>query len=1079
MRNYDFHQLLSPEEFAHLVTDIIEIKEDVTLRVTPKGKDGGVDFHDETYTIIGQVKNYKDDFHQLKSALKKELSKVRRLKPKCYLLITATTCSDKRKKELVSMFEGYLKECDILDKEDLNRLLSKDAYHRLEVSYLNLLVPNITVLLHSLDKVLHKDIYTQTEIELRKIKKEYSLFAPTNVFFEALTRLQEQKIIIISGEPGVGKSMLGRRLCSYFINQEKDIQFAKVRSVEELYEIYDADIKQIYFFDDFWGEIEFDFQITPETERKLIDFINYIIESNNKWLVITTREYILNEGLIKNNKTAKDYLSHRFRFELTGLTKKDKFDILYHHLRKTELSFNQMHDLLESWQLIIEHKNYSPRLVEMYLLDQKHPKDMESSEFCSNFIKFLDSPYAYWEEVLEKLSFENILFLILLSLEENEIKLSYMRQRMYEILKDHTYSFKDNIKILEDSFILVTKKEETLGIKLKNPSYRDFLLTYFGRNYLQYLPNLLSLQLSTSQICLLLENILKESPNDCIDSCYEQLENRFLNKLNSLEEYNIDFKIYILSKIAEHLNFKHFSKISIYILDFIKERYDNIDELFSDYVENYYLFPHLIDQVQHSYPLEKYVKTFIDAYVENIYSMEMFLAFLDWKKISPTIFADYLKLNKDRIQASLDLAISNDIEFYAEVEDGESLDGLIVDMDNVKMEIGMSCSKEVMEKVDNLSNDINWTWESYDTAENAKKKSNEVPLTKEEKQKIQNQIIELVGENQSLNHTEIKKRIEDSEYSEIQRKRLQRVFKQYYRLINSLLYSKTSFDLMASYLGKYSLSTEDDIFYTKFVDYLVVQSNMTKEEFKDIKILALHLLNENKNLFTIEDCIQLFDVDFHSHILSSSFFVKRGEWYHFIHPYIQYYLVLKIYPKCQFLLSVDQLVIAFYNNIDEWRTLGYYNISSIEVEQLIDQIYSDLWNYFSKILLKEFIKEIDDTSPLTIATTILKFFNMQYYYELDGSTHGNYKNPIFYDVIEKEFNIDLASYFDQYAFSDEIGKYIEDNGEWFHVNEHLSKKKFQKVLISSGVVKELNELYHHIRKFIETNESKVVDGVRS
>lgn len=1078
MRNYDFHQLLSPEEFAHLATDMIEIKEDVTLRVTPKGKDGGVDFHDETYTIIGQVKNYKDDFNQLKSALKQELSKVRRLKPKRYLLITATTCSDKRKKELVEMFEGYLKECDILDKEDLNRLLSKDAYHRLEISYLNLLIPNITVLLHSLDKVLHKDIYTQTEIELKKIKKEYSLFASTNVFFEALTRLQEQKIIIISGEPGVGKSMLGRRLCSYFINQEEDIQFVKVSSVEELYEIYDADIKQIYFFDDFWGEIEFDFQITPETERKLIDFINYIIESDNKWLVITTREYILNEGLIKNNKTAKDYLSHRFRFELTGLTKKDKFDILYHHLCKTELSFHQMHDLLESWQLIIEHKNYSPRLVEMYLLDQKHPKNMESSEFCSNFIKFLDSPYSYWEEVLEKLSFENILFLILLSLEENEVKLSYMQQRMYEILKDHTYSFKDNIKILEDSFILVTKKEETLEIKLKNPSYRDFLLTYFGRNYLQYLPKLLSLQLSTSQICLLLESILKENSNDCKDSYYEQLENRFLNKLDSLEEYNIDFKTYILSKVAKCINFKYFSKISIYILDFIKERYDNVDELFSEYVENYYLFPHLIDQVQLSYSLEKYAETFINAYIENIYSMEMFLAFLDWKKIYPTIFDRYLKINKDKVQDSLNLAVSNDVEFYAEVEDGESLDGLIIDMENVKMEIGMSCSKELMEEVDNLSKGINWSWESYDTDEKTENESSEVSLTKEEKQKIQNQMTELVGENQGLIYNEIKKRIENSEYSEIQRKRLQRVFKQFYGITNSLLYAKTSFDLMASYLEKHPVSVKERVFYDKFVDYLVVQSHMTKEEFQDVQILALHLLNENKILFTIEDCAQLFDIDFNPHILSSLFFVKRGEWYHFIHPYIQYYLVLRIYPKCQFLLSIDQLVIVLYNNVNEWRTLDYYNISSTDVEQLISQISPDLWNYFSKILLKEFIKEIDTTSPLIIATSILKFFDMQFHYEDYGGTTGNYKNPIFYDVIEQRFNIDLAFYFDQYEFSDEIGKYIEAQGECFNVNEHLSKKKFQKLLISSGVVKELNELYHHIRKFIEPNENKVVDDVR-
>jgi len=53
MRNYDFHELLSDEEFQQFATSIISIKEDKKLRINRMTHDKGVDFYDLEDTIIG------------------------------------------------------------------------------------------------------------------------------------------------------------------------------------------------------------------------------------------------------------------------------------------------------------------------------------------------------------------------------------------------------------------------------------------------------------------------------------------------------------------------------------------------------------------------------------------------------------------------------------------------------------------------------------------------------------------------------------------------------------------------------------------------------------------------------------------------------------------------------------------------------------------------------------------------------------------------------------------------------------------------------------------------------------------
>lgn len=55
MRNYDFHQLLSPSKFQRFATSLIAKREKTEIRCNTVDPDGGVDFYDLGGTFIFQI----------------------------------------------------------------------------------------------------------------------------------------------------------------------------------------------------------------------------------------------------------------------------------------------------------------------------------------------------------------------------------------------------------------------------------------------------------------------------------------------------------------------------------------------------------------------------------------------------------------------------------------------------------------------------------------------------------------------------------------------------------------------------------------------------------------------------------------------------------------------------------------------------------------------------------------------------------------------------------------------------------------------------------------------------------------
>ena len=116
-------------------------------------------------------------------------------------------------------------------------------------------------------------------------------------------------------------------LIANIINTNPNIQFISVKTIDELYQIYNKDTSQVYFFDDFFGDIKYNFQIDTIKQKKLLDFINYLKESNDKYLILTTREYIFKDGLNLNKNNQDKFNKYKLNLKLEEISKVSKFNI--------------------------------------------------------------------------------------------------------------------------------------------------------------------------------------------------------------------------------------------------------------------------------------------------------------------------------------------------------------------------------------------------------------------------------------------------------------------------------------------------------------------------------------------------------------------------------------------------------------------------------------------------------------------------------------------------------------------------------------------------------------------------------
>lgn len=531
MADYDF-SALSPTDFEELCRDLLQRRLGVELQSFTKGRDGGVDLRhapvpDKTWVV--QCKHFSGStFSKLKSKLKNdELPKLARLKPERYILATSLGLTPRRVDELHSLLQPHCKSVhDIISKDDLNGLIRD--HPEVERSHFKLWVTSEPVL----SRVLQNDIFIQSAMTKEEIRRRLGLYVHTDAFERARKKLERERVCILSGVPGVGKTTLAEMLLVEYMMKEWQLVSIHQNVSEGLRAFQEnPKSKQVFYYDDFLGQISSGEKLAKNEDRVLLQLMNSVAATPRKRFILTTREYILAQAKAEHEQLARAEIDiYRFVVNCEEYSEFEKAQILANHLFFFGVPQSHIESLIDGshYRRIISHTNYSPRIIE-WMTGKSETAACKPKDYPKVFISGLDNPSKLWSHAFTK-QISDASRHLLLSLatcgdsvfmdEFQPIFEGFYSKRTHELgISRSSTDFNDSLNELEGNFVKIHASDSRRVIQFHNPSILDFLKAELRRRP-QEITDLLRTARSFDQverIALVFDLGFGASPNVTLD----------------------------------------------------------------------------------------------------------------------------------------------------------------------------------------------------------------------------------------------------------------------------------------------------------------------------------------------------------------------------------------------------------------------------------------------------------------------------------------------------------------------------------------------------------------------------------
>lgn len=559
MNSYDFSKL-NDKEFEFLSIDLLSKTEGLRIEKFKAGKDKGVDgrfFSANKDEVIIQCKHWnKSGISKLISELKnKELNKINALSPKRYILTTSLDLSRKNKQDISKILKPYLLEADIFGKNDITDLISQNL--DIEQKHYKLWLTSSSILI----SMLNSAMIGRSVNKLDEIQQLSSKYVATSNYEKAIKRLEDIRCIIITGEPGIGKTTLADQLCLHYAKNEFEICCLS-DSVSEAESLFKKEAKQLFYFDDFLGRNYLE-ALNRHEDSEIINFIKRVTNDASKRFVLTSRTVILNRGkslsdLFKINNIDRN----EYEIELNSLSIIDKARILYNHIWFSSLDEAHIEKIYEDkrYKKIIKHRNYNPRLVS-FITDSYKISDVKPCEYWDYIQNTLDKPKNIWAHLFNNQINDAVKILVYLTalngkeINESELKNSFADIAIKENISSNSKienDFRISIEIAVKALLKrnIDNLTKNITYDLFNPSIGDFVIETICKDYV-------SLQsyfkcLNTVQSLNSLEN-LKNAKIIDKDIFSRILKKLVTDKLNTNDESNREYKIRLAYLAINHL----------------------------------------------------------------------------------------------------------------------------------------------------------------------------------------------------------------------------------------------------------------------------------------------------------------------------------------------------------------------------------------------------------------------------------------------------------------------------------------------------------------------------------------------
>jgi DNA polymerase III delta prime subunit len=472
---------LSPIDFEDLCRDLAQVETEKRFSAFGSGPDGGIDGRHSLGdgTVILQCKHYEGSaFPSLKTAAKKEVEKIKKLAPKRYLFFTSQSLTPKKTDELVTIFGDLLTQPDdIWGREDIEGALRRNP--DIEKSHIKLWLSSTAVL----ERILQSGLEAYTQATKAELLEDLRVYARNPSFDEAIKKLEEEKILIVSGPPGVGKTTLAKMVAYNYLND--GWMFYAINSLEDGFAKIKDDKPTVFFFDDFLGRIELDRQSLLQRDTALSIFVKRVRKSKNTRFILTTRAHIFEEA-----RRLSDHVDDRrlqlakYLLDIGAYTRKIKSHIFFNHLLASGLSQQHFLSLLEDdWlRKIVDHKNYNPRVIASVssdCLDRVEPDDYPKYIYSA-----LENPDLIWSKPFKNLDMkcQNLLITLFFGSQYGQsieiLRANYLKAHrevcLFYSQPIDPNDFEEALRTLESGFISIASNSVTFI----NPSLRDFLKSY-------------------------------------------------------------------------------------------------------------------------------------------------------------------------------------------------------------------------------------------------------------------------------------------------------------------------------------------------------------------------------------------------------------------------------------------------------------------------------------------------------------------------------------------------------------------------------------------------------------------------
>lgn len=491
MADYDFSTLNSTD-LEELVCDLLNAQEGVDSPIRyhtyKEGKDQGIDFLFSTETNlhehIGQVKHYyRTGFAGMFNILKnEEVEKVKRLNPKNYIFATSVDLSFTQTFKIHQTFQPFIKSLnDIYGKKNLNRLI--ELHDDVLTRHYKLWFSDTTVL----TKILNSDLQFRSSDFEGEVKKRIRFYVKTPLFDVVRENLKTNNFIVITGDPGVGKTTLAEMLTYEYIKEGYELLVIN-DEIKEIERILRNDLsKQIFYFDDFLGSNSVQINKAQGSESALLRIIGRIKRMENKKLIFTTRSIILKTMIHSTDKFARFSRSLNEKvFQLNEYSEDIKEKLLKNHIEESEMDANlkSVFNNKDLFTFIVTHSNFNPRSVE-FITANENIEGFTPHQYENFIVENFNNPSEIWRFAYEHQIDQLDRWLLNTLLTFNgKVEQDILEHAFYKRIECcatdansiHVHPFLRALEKLDKGFI-VRKKGL---VDFINPSLKDFLMNFVG-----------------------------------------------------------------------------------------------------------------------------------------------------------------------------------------------------------------------------------------------------------------------------------------------------------------------------------------------------------------------------------------------------------------------------------------------------------------------------------------------------------------------------------------------------------------------------------------------------------------------